>query len=167
MSVRSLTVSFCLFAIAAAAQPGSVFPSKEEKEMAKVLQDQSMSSEVRAFLKGKMRTHNKDMRDLVMAVATLRFEEAKKWAQGIANAPRLDPNMSGKLELPPSFFGLQDALRKQATGVVAACDAKSADDLLTSFNTMMGTCIGCHKAFMLPVREKVDAAKADAGAPKK
>ncbi len=170
--LRALAVVLLLSA-PALAQPGSVFPSKDEKDMARVLQDQAMSAEVRAFLKSKMRTHNKDMRDLVMAVATLRFDEAKKWAQGIANAPRLDPSQSNKLEFPPAFFALQDSLKKQATSVSQACDAKNSDDLAISFNQMMNTCIGCHKAFMLPIREKIEASKAaakDAGlgeAPKK
>ena len=166
MSFRSLSVVLSLSALSALAQPGSVFPSKEEKEMAKLLQDQAMSTEVRAFLKGKMKSHNKDMRDLVMAVATLRFEEARKWAQGIANTPRLDPNQSGKLELPPAFFALQDALRKQATAVAAAAEAKNDEDLVTAFTGMVGTCAGCHKAFMTPVKEKSDA-KPDAGPAKK
>lgn len=130
--------------------------------MAKVLQEQAMSSEVRAFLKSKMRTHNKDMRDLVMAVSTLRFDEAKKWAQGIANAPRLDPSQHTKLELSPAFYALQDLLKKQATSVAQACDAADSDALAASFNQMMNTCIGCHKAFMLPIREKTEAAKAAA-----
>jgi hypothetical protein len=157
MSFRSLSVVLSLSAISALAQPGSVFPTKEEKDMAKLLQEQAMSSEVRAFLKGKMKSHNKDMRDLVMAVATLRFDDAKKWSQGIANTPRLDANSSGKLELPPSFFALQDVLRKQAGAVVTAAEAKNADELVTSFTTMVGTCAGCHKAFMTPVKEKTDA----------
>ncbi|MCA2981032.1 MAG: hypothetical protein INH37_22400, partial [Myxococcaceae bacterium] len=130
---RLVAVVVVLVSLAARAQE-SVFPTKEEREMARMLEPQQMSADVKAFLRGKMKAHNKDMKDLVLAVATLKYEECKRAAQGIASAPRLDAAAGQALELPEAFFALQDGLRKQATAVVAACEAKKADELLGAYN---------------------------------
>lgn len=155
---RFAIVLVSLTAVTAFAQE-SVFPSKQEREMAKLLEPQQISADVKAFIKGKMKAHNKDMKDLVLAVATLKFDECKRYAQGIANAPRLDKAVGQSVDLPEAFFSLQDGLRKQASALVAACEAKKPDELLASFNQMMGTCMSCHNAFLVPLREKSTATK--------
>ncbi|MDX2010367.1 MAG: cytochrome c [Myxococcaceae bacterium] len=155
---RLILVVVSLLSLSAFAQE-SVFPSKEEKEMARMLEPQQMSADVKAFIKGKMKAHNKDMKDLVLAVATLKYDECRKYAQGIANAPRLDKASGQSLDLPEAFFSLQDGLRKQATALVAACEAKKPDELLSAYNQMMGTCMSCHNAFLVPLREKTSAKK--------
>ncbi|MCU0698318.1 MAG: cytochrome c, partial [Myxococcaceae bacterium] len=144
---RLVFVAVSLASLSTFAQE-SVFPSKEEKQMARMLEPQQMSADVKAFIKGKMKAHNKDMKDLVLAVATLKYDECRRYAQGIANAPRLDKAAGQSLELPDAFFTLQDGLRKQATALVAACEAKKPDELLSSYNQMMGTCMSCHNAFL-------------------
>lgn len=151
--MRSLVAATVLVSLAALAQPGPVFPSKEEQKMARILEPQTVSAEAKSFIKGKMKAHNKDMRDLVLTVATLKFDEAKKYAQGIANAPRLDASSGPSLDLPPAFFTLQDALRKQAGELITACDAKNADALVSSFTQMISTCMSCHNAFLVPMRD--------------
>lgn len=127
--------------------------------MARLLEPQKVSAEAKNFLKSKMKLHNKDMRDLVLAISTLKYEEAKKAAQGIANAPRLDKSAGASVELPAAYFALQDALRKQAETIAVACEAKNPDDLATTFSQMMRTCVSCHNAFMVPMREKASPAK--------
>ena len=146
---RLIAVVLCLSSFIAAAQE-SVFPSREEKKMARILEPQEVTADVKAFLKLKMKAHNKDMRDLVLAVATLKYDEAKRYAQGIANSPRLaDENTPA-----PAFKTLQDTLKKDATAVVAACEKKSADELATAFDAMIATCMSCHNAYLVPMREQ-------------
>jgi hypothetical protein len=156
--MRSCFIAVTLLASVAAAED-SVFPTKEEKAMARLLEPQQVSADARAFLKSKMKAHSKDMRDLVLAVATLRYDDAKKFAQGIANAPRLDKASAPSLDLDAGFFVLQDTLRKQATAVVSASEAKNAQALANTFSTMISTCMSCHNAFLAPVRDKVLPAK--------
>lgn len=153
--MRLFAALLCLTALVAAAQE-SVFPSKEEKKMARILEPQEVTVEVKAFLKLKMKAHNKDMRDLVLAVATLKYDEAKRFAQGIANSPRLaEENVPA-----PAFKTLQDTLKKDASAVVAACEKKSPDELATAFDSMIATCMSCHNAYLVPMREqKKPAAK--------
>lgn len=59
---------------------GSIFPSKQERQLAKYLSPEVVSQENRKFLKGKMKAHGKDLRELSMAVATLNFAQAAKYA---------------------------------------------------------------------------------------
>lgn len=158
--MRLATLLAALTAISALAQPGPVFPSKEEKEMARLLEPQTISSDVKTFLKSKMKSHNKDMRDLVLAIATLKYDEAKKFAQGIASAPRLDRASGASVDLPAAYFSLQDSLKKQAESISAACDAKNPEDLAATFSAMMRTCVSCHNAFLVPIREKAAPKKA-------
>jgi cytochrome c556 len=158
--MRLATLLAALTAVSAVAQPGPVFPSKEEKEMARLLEPQTISSDVKTFLKSKMKSHNKDMRDLVLAIATLKYEEAKKFAQGIATAPRLDRASGASVDLPAAYFSLQDSLKKQAESISAACDAKNPEDLAATFSAMMRTCVSCHNAFLVPIREKAAPKKA-------
>lgn len=160
--MRVIVLLIATASFTALAQPGSVFPSKAEKEMARLLEPQNVSSEVKSFLKGKMKSHNKDMRDLVLAIATLKYEESKRFAQGIANAPRLDKAAGASVELPPAYFTLQDSLKKQAEAISAACDAKNPEDLAATFSDMMRTCVSCHNAFLVPLRDKPEKGKKDA-----
>ena len=147
--MRLFVALICLASLVAAAQE-SVFPSKEERKMARILEPQEVTTEVKAFLKLKMKLHNKDMRDLVLAVATLKYDEAKRSAQGIANSPRLAEENTPA----PAFKTLQDTLRKDASAVVAACEKKSADELATAFDAMIATCMSCHNAYLVPMREQ-------------
>lgn len=151
--MRASSILVALVAVNAFAED-SVFPSKQELQMARMLEPQNVSAEAKTFLKSKMKAHSKDMRDLVLSVATLKYDDAKKFAQGIANAPRLDKTAGATVSLPDSFFILQDGLRKHAGEVVTACDAKKPAELNAAFTSMMGTCMSCHNAFLVPLREK-------------
>jgi cytochrome c556 len=155
-----LFVAIIIFTSLAAVAQESVFPSKEEKKMARILEPQEVNAEVKAFLKLKMKAHNKDMRDLVLAVATLKYDEAKRYAQGIANSPRLADERTPA----PAFKIIQDELRKNATDLVTACDKKNPDDLATAFDAMMTTCISCHNAYLVPMRDQKKVAPAPAPA---
>lgn len=156
--MRAISLLTALVAVHAFAED-SVFPSKQELKMARMLEPQNVSAEAKSFLKSKMKAHSKDMRDLVLAVATLKYDEAKKFAQGISNAPRLDKTAGAAVQLPDAYFVLQDALKKHAGEVVIASEAKKADDLNLAFTSMMGTCMSCHNAFLVPLR----GAKAELG----
>lgn len=152
--MRLLVVAIIVTSFSALAQE-SVFPSKEERKMARLLEPQQVTAEVKAFLKLKMKAHNKDMRDLVLAVATLKYDEAKRFAQGIANSPRL----ADEATPAPAFKTLQDALKKDATAVVEACEKKDPDALAASFDSMMATCMSCHNAYLVPLRDEKAAKK--------
>lgn len=133
--------------LAAHAQ-GSVFPSKQQREMAKRLSPDEVSGEARAFLKGKMKAHNKDLRELSMAVATLKYAQVKKHARGIANQPRLDPSQGKAAALPSSYFALQDNLKKLAEELVTISDQQDDEELVTAYAHLVQTCASCHHAFV-------------------
>jgi cytochrome c556 len=152
--MRLLAALLCLTSVLASAQE-SVFPTKAEKKMARILEQQLVTGEVKTFLKAKMKMHNKDMRDLVLAVATLKYDEARRYAQGIANSPRLAEENTPA----PAFKILQDNLRKDANAVVAACEKKNPEELSEAFDSMIATCMSCHNAYLVPLREQKSAAK--------
>jgi hypothetical protein len=108
----------------------SIFPNKATVKAAKQLEPETLSTESKAFLKGKMKSHIKDMKDLSIAVAILKAAEVQRLAQGIANAPRLDKSMGESSKLPDRFFELQDELKKNAQAVSdagkAACVSAGA-----------------------------------------
>lgn len=127
---------------------GSVFPSKQQREMAKRLDPGEVSAEARSFLKGKMRAHGKDVRELSMAVATLKYAQVKKHAQTIANQPRLDPSQGKAAALPASYFALQDSLKKLAEELVTIADEQDGEELVTAYAHLVQTCASCHHAFV-------------------
>lgn len=153
--MRLLAVVLTVTAVCAAAQE-SVFPSKQERAMAKLLEPQAVNAEAKAFIKKKMKAHNKDMRDLVLAVATLKYDEARRYAQGIANSPRLAEEATPA----PAFKTLQDTLRADASAIVAACEKKDPDELKAAFSSTMATCMSCHNAYLVPLREPPAEGKA-------
>lgn len=159
--MRLFAALLCITSVIASAQE-SVFPTKAEKKMARILEQQLVTTEVKTFLKAKMKLHSKDMRDLVLAVATLKYDEAKRYAQGIANSPRLtEENVPA-----PAFKVLQDNLRKDANAVIAACDNKSPDELSVAFDSMIATCMSCHNAYLVPLREQKKVEKVEKPAAK-
>jgi hypothetical protein len=106
-----------------------------------------------------MKAHGKDMRDLVIAVTTLKYDDARKFAQGIANAPRLDKPAGAAIDLAPAYFTLQDTLRKQAAELVTATEARKPDATHAAFTSMMGTYMSCHNAFLVPMRDRTAATR--------
>ncbi|MEW5742242.1 MAG: hypothetical protein AB1938_25220 [Myxococcota bacterium] len=161
--IRIHALTFATFAALAstALAQGSIFPSKQQRELAKHLSPDEVSQENRKFLKGKMKAHGKDLRELSMAVATLKYAQAAKYAQGIANQPRLDPATPGADKLPPSYFALQDNLKKLATELVTIANEKDDQELITAYAHLIQTCASCHHAFV----EQKAAAKPPEKAP--
>lgn len=146
-------VSLACLASSAWAQ-GSIFPSKQQRELARRLDPSTVSAEARAFVKSKMKAHGRDLRELSMAVATLDFAKAKTAAQGIANQPRFDPAAAGAKALPPEYFALQDALRKVAGELATAADQADGDEMVTTYAHVVQTCASCHHAFVKPAAKK-------------
>lgn len=133
-------------AVSAFAQ-SSIFPSESTRKAARQFEAQTVLEESRAFLKTKMKNHGAELRDLALAVATLRFSEAQRLAQELANQPRLDPTSGPAMKLPTRFFELQDELKKNAQAVADAAKASSVNDTHAAFSRVVDTCMSCHVAF--------------------
>ncbi|MDP2275627.1 MAG: cytochrome c [Archangium sp.] len=140
-----------LLLVAALALPafaqGSIFPDPNTKKASKQLEWANVSEESKAFLKSKMKHHGKEMKDLSLAVATVRLAEVQRLAQDVANQPRLDATSGPAMKLPPMFFELQDDLRKNAQALSDAAKAKETDVLHARFSAVMENCMTCHVAF--------------------
>lgn len=145
-----------LFGLVAVASPvfaqGSIFPDKATKEVMKQFEPESVSSEARAFLKMKMKNHVKDMKDLSVAVATIKLGDVERLAQGIANQPRLDPNVGQATQLPPQFFELQNLLKQTAQELADAGKANDMHASVDKYRELVGQCVACHAAFRAQVQ---------------
>ncbi|MFO0593891.1 MAG: hypothetical protein U0228_01265 [Myxococcaceae bacterium] len=144
--MRTALLTLLTLAAPALAQE-SIFPTKSEKDAAKQLEPEVLSNENKAFLKGKMKNHIKDMKDLSIAVATVKLKEVERLAQGIANAPRLDRNMGEASKLPTRFFDLQDELKKKAQTLADAGKANDMNASLAGYQDLISTCVMCHATF--------------------
>jgi|GEM_PF-4364573 hypothetical protein len=149
--MRTLLLLAAVFAAPAFAQ-GSIFPDKATKDAAKKLEPQVLADETRLFLKGKMKGHNKEMRDLTIAVATAKLSEVQRLAQGLANAPRLDRSMGQSAKLPERFFELQDLLKKTSQELSDAGKANDMNASVEKFQTLITHCVACHASFKAQVQ---------------
>lgn len=152
LAFRSAALAAALLAPAAHAEE-SIFPSKAELAMAKQLNPGEISQDVKKFLKSKMKSHGKDVREMLMSVATLRYDDAKKAAQSLAATPRLDAAAGPSVNVPPGFFALQEQLKRAAGDVVAAAEKQEPEALEKSFDLVVKTCMGCHNAFTDVVKQ--------------
>lgn len=145
-----------LFGLMVLASPvfgqGSIFPDKAAKEAVKQIDPETVSSESRAFLKMKMKNHVKDMKDLSVAVATIKLADVERLAQGIANQPRLDPTAGPANHLPPQFFELQNLLKKTAQELADAGKANDMHASLEKYRELVGQCVSCHAVFRAQVQ---------------
>lgn len=132
----------------------SIFPSKATVKAAKQLEPHELSAENKTFLKGKMKNHIKDMKELSIAVAILKASEVQRLAQGIANAPRLDKSLGPASQLPDRFFELQDELKKNAQAVSDAGKANDMNAMLSTYQELIGTCVTCHASFRTQVMQQ-------------
>lgn len=144
--MRTILLLAALVAVPAFAQ-GSIFPDKATKKMARQLEASTVSEDVRAFLKLKMKNHAKEMKDLSVAVATVNLEEASQLAQDIANQPRLDPSVGAAVKLPPRFFELQALEKKSAQELAYAAKANEMSGTLEKYGQLVEHCMACHAAF--------------------
>jgi hypothetical protein len=157
--IAVVALALAVLLIPSARAQGSIFPSKQQRALARHLDPATVSAEARVFLKGKMKAHGKDLRELSMAVATLNFAEAKHFAQGIANQPRLDPSVRGGDVLPADYFVLQDGLKQLAGELVSIAETRDAQELVSAYAHLVQTCAGCHHAFIEKQAEKPGARK--------
>jgi hypothetical protein len=142
-----------LLAVPAFAQ-GSIFPDKATQDAARKLEPDVVSDEARAFLKGKMKGHNKDMRDLSIAVAIAKSSEVQRLAQGLANMPRLDRAAAASVKLPERFFELQDQLRKTAQELSDAGKAEDVKLSVEKYQALVAQCVSCHLSYKAQVQGK-------------
>lgn len=147
--MRSL-LFIAVLAVPAFAQ-GSIFPDQATKDAAAKFAPENVSEASRTFLKSKMKNHIKDMKDLSIAVATIKASEVQRLAQGIANTARLDKTTAAANSLPPRFFELQDELKKNAQALADAGKANTMDGMLTGYQSLVSTCMQCHAAFKAQV----------------
>jgi hypothetical protein len=147
-----------LLLLAALAAPafaqGSIFPDKNLKKAAKQLEANSVSQEVRDFLKLKMKAHSKEMQDLSVAVATVRLVDVQRLAQDIANEPRLDPSVGPAVKLPARYFELQDEGKKKAQALADVAKANEMSGTLEKYGQVVENCMACHAAFRAQVMAK-------------
>jgi hypothetical protein len=158
----SLPAVVLVLLVPAATVAQDVFPTKKEREIASLLDAEHVTARTRALLRGKMKSHGGDMRDLTVAVALLRYDAAKQIAQRIANQPRVDRSAEGSkpdgVDLTPAFFAFQDALKKNATELAETADRKDHRALSASMAKTIDTCMSCHALF-LPSAKAADAGK--------
>lgn len=144
--MRTLLVVACLCAGPALAQ-SSIFPSEAERANARQLAPEKVSAEARALLRSKMKSHNRELRDLSMAVVTLQFAEAARLAQLVANQPRLDRSAGPAAQLPPRFFELQDELKVNAQSLADTAKQGALEPTEAAYQKVVGTCVSCHAVF--------------------
>lgn len=150
--MRHLLAAAGLLLASSALAQDSIFPSKEQKEMARHIDPAAITDESRRFLKGKMKNHSKELRDLSLAVATLDFPKAGRLSQELANQPRLDPAAGPSSKLPEGFFALQNLLKQYAQNMADAARAGEADKLVDQYQYAITVCAACHASFMLQVK---------------
>ena len=144
--MRTLLALLLVVAASAFAQ-GSIFPDESTKKAAKQLEPENVSAESRVFLKTKMKNHGKEMKDLSIAVATVKLSQVAKLAQDIANQPRLDSSTGPAAKLPPRFFELQEELKTNAQALADAAKADQMSGTEEKFAQVMNSCMSCHAAF--------------------
>lgn len=145
-------MAFVVFSSGALAQ-GSTAAPKALPEPVKQLEPEVVSAEAKAFLKFKMKNHIKDMKNLSVAMATVKLHEVQRLAQDIANQPRLDPATGPAAKLPPRFFELQDLLKKTAQELADAGKDNQLGTSLEKYQQLVAQCVACHAAFK-PVATK-------------
>lgn len=147
--MRTLILISLSLSQAALAQT-NVFPTKEELELARKLDPAAVSVDAKKFLKAKMKDHAKDMKDLSVAVATVNYANAAKAAQLVANQPRLDPAAAKAVSLPPTFFSMQDLLRRSAQGLADSAKEGNFDRTVEQYQYVVAVCAVCHVLFLPP-----------------
>ena len=148
--MRKILLLAALVAAPAFAQ-GSIFPDKATRKAARQLEAVTISEDVRAFLKGKMKEHGRQVKELSVALATLRFGEVQRLAQDIANEPRIDASVGPAMKLPPRFFELQEEMKKKAQALSDAAKADQMSGSLEKYTLVVEGCMACHAAFKAQV----------------
>ena len=151
-----LTVAVLLLALVPAASAQST-PTKKKAPRA-LLDGPNVTREQREFLRGKMRLHADAMQDLVLDVAVLDYAAVKERAAAIAGEGRIDRKAGEAAGLSPSFFDLQDQMRKRSRDMVDLADKEEPEALSGAMTDILNTCMGCHNVFRRP-------AAADGGTP--
>ena len=126
---------------------GSIFPDKNQKNAARQLEANNITEDVRAFLKLKMKAHARAMKELSVAVATVRLGEVARLAQDIANEGRLDPAVGPAAKLPPRYFELQEEGKKKAQALADTAKADEMTSTLEKYGQVVENCMACHAAF--------------------
>lgn len=144
---RALVVVAALALLAPAAAPAqSVFPSKAEKKMARLLDAEHVSARTRKFLRSKMQHHAKNAQELLLAVALLKYDASKQLAMTVANEPRLDRSAESG-DLSDVFFQLEDALRKNVADIADAADKRQPHLMSAALGKTVDGCVSCHAIF--------------------
>lgn len=146
-----LMVALVVLSLPAVAEDGT--PAVEIGKIPRQLEAETLSDASRVFLKTKMKNHVKDMKELSIAVAIMKMTEVQRLAQGVANAPRLDPTVGPAAQLPPRFFELQNELKKNAQAVSDAGKANDANGVLSHYQALIATCTTCHLSFKAQVEK--------------
>lgn len=145
--MRTLILLSALVSQAALAQ-SSIFPTKEELDVARKLDPAAVTVEAKRFLKSKMKGHAKDMKDLTVAVSTVNYAAAARAAQLVANQPRLDPAVGPAASLPQGFFAMQDLLKRSAQGLADSAKEENLDQMVEQYQYVVVVCAACHVAFI-------------------
>ena len=112
-----------------------------------------MPEAARQVLRERMRRHGPDARELMLAVVTLRHEQAAQIAERIQSEPSLaDPSRAGSdtlnAALPPKFFVLQKQLAVRSADVARAARKQDDAKITQAFGKLLETCVSCHSVYM-------------------
>lgn len=152
--MRTLLLMAALAVAAPAFAQGSIFPDKDTKKAARQLAPSAIAEDLRPFLRGKMKNHAKEMKDLSLAVSIVDLEKAARLSQAIASEPRLDPAVGPATRLPVRFFELQDELRKRAQALADAARANEMTGTHEKYAALVENCMACHAAFKAQIQAK-------------
>lgn len=115
----------------------------------------TLSAELRAALRPRMRRHAEAMTELASAVMILDHARVEHAANQLLTEPQLARPLSSEsaalaAELPPVFHQLESALQDDARRLAAAARAGDDDALVTADVELAWTCARCHAAFHGP-----------------
>lgn len=114
---------------------------------------EDLPAEVQEVLEARMIRHGEQMSAMMLAVVLLDYEVVRLLAarmirEPVLGRPSKSDTSSLNAMLPLSFFVHQDALVASTRGLAAAAELKDDQNLVTAFNEVSRTCVGCHSAYL-------------------
>ena len=126
----------------------SIFPTKSEKDAAKAARARSARNENKAFLKGKMKNHIKDMKDLSIAAADREAQGSR--AAGPGHRQRAAPRSQHGRGLEAAHAVLRPPGRAQEEGADAGRrwqGQRHETPASPATRDLISTCVMCHATF--------------------
>ena len=114
---------------------------------------QYLPEHARAILKKRMGRHAARTHDLLIAVTTLNFLEAREHASALIEEPQLARPLDGDATmlnalLPEALFESQDALIAACRHIALSASHRNPRELATAFGDLAKACVQCHAAYL-------------------